>query len=95
MLDRPYRPSIKGPVLCPSSDDLTRVRRQSGEEEAERSSTSSRREGEAPWKGEEPGAIWPSRRLPMTDAQEEVPFSFPSARFNELNIGQPIGEDDG
>jgi hypothetical protein len=23
MLDRPYRPSIKGPVFCPSSNDLT------------------------------------------------------------------------
>ena len=44
--------------------------------------------------GEEPGAIWASRRLPMTDAQEEVPFSFPAARFNELNIGQPIADDD-
>jgi hypothetical protein len=29
----------------------------------------------------------------MTDAQEEVPFFFASARLNELNIGQPIGEE--
>jgi hypothetical protein len=57
------------------------VRRQSElEEEAEPFLYQHKKGRHLRGKREEPGAIGASRRLPMTDAQEEVPFSFPSAR---------------